>query len=331
MPNRNFNASAIAAILQAQTAANNFNKTQFLTNNAINQLSKNSEINNYNAAANTNIIAGSQTYFQKGGLRSIILGPPEQFIVPPIFIPPIAPTYNTIVSFTEVGPFSWTAPGTEGSLVVTYIIVGGGGGAGGSAYASCGGGGGGGRVLIGEYVTARGNTVTGTVGAGGTGGTGQWDGINPVGNTQNGIAGENSSFDILVAEGGGGGIRANFTGAGTQLGGVLYVGGGGGNGPPSENGGGGGGGGNGSSGSNGIGPIGGSGGLGIGNPINATIFGAGGAGGTIVPPATDVGGESGPANTGNGGNALNVPINFPIDLLYSGYGGSGIVILAYNE
>jgi len=80
MANRNFNASAIAAILQSQTAANNANKIQFFRNNAVNQLSKNSEVNNYNAIANTDVIAGSQTYFQKGGLKNIIIGPPEQFI-----------------------------------------------------------------------------------------------------------------------------------------------------------------------------------------------------------------------------------------------------------
>ena len=116
-------------------------KTQFLTNNAINQLSKNSEINNYNAAANTNIVAGSQTYFQKGGRINTIIGPPEQFEVGQASVPPPpppVPDYNTILYFTEVGPFSWTAPGEGGSITITCIAVGGGGGGGGSAYASCG-------------------------------------------------------------------------------------------------------------------------------------------------------------------------------------------------
>jgi hypothetical protein len=328
MANRNYNASVIASIFQAQTAANNANKTQFLTNNAINQLSKNSQINNYNAVSNTNIIAGSQTYFQKGGLINTIIGPPEQFEVGQTFVPPV-PDYNTIVYFTEVGPFSWTAPGT-GAITIKCVIVGGGGGAGGSAYASCGGGGGGGQIYIADFFSIGGNTYTGTVGGGGIGGTGIWDGINPAGITTDGTLGADSIFaEVIIGQGGLGGSRANFTGAGTQAGGGLNIGGGGGNGPDIS-GGGGGGGGNGSSGSNGIGPNGGAGGIGLANPINATLFGAGGAGGTVIPPAPDFGGASGAPNTGNGGNALNVPINFPESLVYSGYGGSGIVILAYN-
>jgi hypothetical protein len=331
MANRNFNASAIAAILQSQTAANNANKIKFFVNNAVNQLSKNSEINDYDATANTDVVAGSQTYFQKGGLTNTIIGPPEQFITTPIPPPPPPPPpiYNTKLYFTEVGSFSWTAPG-QGPIVIRYVVVGGGGGAGGSAYAACGGGGGAGQVLIGNFNCTGGTTYTGFVGDGGAGGTGVWDNsIPPYVSTTDGNAGVASYFNAIIAQGGTGGKKAEFTGSGTQTGGKLNMGGGGGNGPIITNGGGGGGG-NGSPGDNAVGAYGGAGGSGKGNDINTVLYGAGGAGGTSIPPAIDSGGASGFPNTGNGGNALNITINYFTIPKYSGNGGSGIIILAYS-
>jgi Fibronectin type III domain len=239
-------------------------------------------------------------------------------------------------TFTTVGTSTWTAPSTTRS--VTYLVVGGGGG-GGAAYDNGGaGGGGGGMVLSGSMSVTPGTTYTIVVGNGGAGGIGT--GVAPVSRTEtNGSNGGYSSFDTIVALGGGYGYKSrgyynntssNAANGGTQVSGssTASTGGSGGGGGR----GGGGGGGESSNGTNGAayngtGSAGGSGGSGVSNSITGTslTYGAGGDGGSSNS------GSNGPTptvfNRGNGGHGGGS---------YSGNsksgrdGDAGVVIITYE-
>jgi len=95
--------------------------------------------------------------------------------------------FTNSMNSTPDGVFTQTAGGDT----VKILIVAGGGGGGGGYYA---GGGGGGGILEGNLVLHQPGTFTVTVGGGGVGGV-----------TLNGTAtnGENSSFDVVTALGGG--------------------------------------------------------------------------------------------------------------------------------
>jgi len=93
---------------------------------------------------------------------------------------------ETSVTFSTVGTTTWTAPSNVTSI--RLLIVGGGGGGGGDVG---GGGGAGGLLYYGNYAITPGNVYTVVVGGGGSGGTNQ--------PTQGG----NSSFNGVVAYGGG--------------------------------------------------------------------------------------------------------------------------------
>ena len=242
------------------------------------------------------------------------------------------PDGSTIDSFTTVGTTTWTAPATTNSI--TYWVVGGGGG-GGAAFDNGGaGGGGGGMVLSGTMSVTPGTTYTIVVGDGGAGGIGT--GVSPTARTEtDGSVGGNSSFDTIVALGGGYGYKSRgnsgtSAAGGTQVSGssTASTGGSGGGGGR----GGGGGGGESSNGSNGAafnssGSAGGSGGAGVSNSITGTsvTYGAGGDGGSSNS------GSNGPDptvfNLGNGGHGGGS---------YSGNsksgrdGDAGVVIISYE-
>ena len=106
--------------------------------------------------------------------------------------PACAPTTSTsgadtVVSFTTVGPCTWTAPANVTS--VQYLIVGGGGGG------SGGGGGAGGVLYSASSAVTAGNDYSVLVGGGGSGSAASTSGGD----------GSNSSFNSIVAYGGGGG------------------------------------------------------------------------------------------------------------------------------
>lgn len=236
------------------------------------------------------------------------------------------PDITSIVSFKNVGSTTWTAPANVTS--VEYLVVGGGGGSGGGFDTGGGGGGGGGMVLSGTLSVIPGDTYNIVVGDGGAGGISI---RNPVSET-NGIAGDNSEFNAIVALGGGGGYASRSSNSGgssaggTSVSGVSASIGGSGGGNASDGNGAGGGGGNTTNGSNGVSNTGGNGGLGISNSITGTsvVYGAGGRGANGNTTYESV---PGLANTGNGavggGGASFVQRN-------GAKGGSGIVILKYT-
>ena len=263
--------------------------------------------------------------------------------------PECAPTTSpsgsdTIVSFTSVGPCSWTVP--TGVTSVRYLVVAGGGGGG----SDNGGGGGAGGYLAGaSTATTPGDTALVVVGNGGAGA------VNASSTASNG---GNSSFGSLVALGGGGGGSIdNTAGAdGGSAGGraanrsqiaqglittTSPLQGNNGGGKNSGGFGGGGGGGASTAGANGGSNIGGNGGAGQTNDITgANVAYAGGGGG---------GGDSntaGTGGTGGGGNGSRRGDEIPtqgVDGLGGGggaaggsvagglgkRGGSGIVVIRY--
>ena len=106
----------------------------------------------------------------------------------------------TRVLFTAAGAWTWTVPAGITRVEINQI-GGGGGGAGASAGQAGGGGGGGGRVKK-IFTVSPGDTLSGTVGAGGTAGSAGVNNATAGGDTtilQNGT---------LIATGGGGGAGA---------------------------------------------------------------------------------------------------------------------------
>ena len=264
--------------------------------------------------------------------------------------PACAPTTSssgsdTIVSFTSVGPCSWTIP--TGVTSVRYLVVAGGGGGG----SDNGGGGGAGGYLAGtSTATTPGDSTLVVVGNGGAGA------VNASSTASNG---GNSSFGSLVALGGGGGGSIdNTAGAdGGSAGGraanrsqiaqglittTSPLQGNNGGGKNSGGFGGGGGGGASTAGANGGSNIGGNGGAGQTNNItgvNVTYAGGGGGGGDSNTAGT--------GGTGGGGNGSRRGDETPtqgVDGLGGGggaaggsvagglgkRGGSGIVIVRYT-
>lgn len=238
---------------------------------------------------------------------------------------------TTTESFTTIGSTSWTCPPT--TVYITYLIVGGGGGGGGGYDNGPGGGGGGGLVLTGTTRVTPNQTYTITVGKGGAGATNPTyltaaAGGTPQNNQNDGNAGDASSFDVIVAQGGGQGFRSRQgtqgTGGAISHGTTAPTGGNGGGGSIF----GGGGGGNGSAGSSAIGTrSAGQGGIGISSSISGTsrFYGAGGAGGTNTQSSI---GNAGSSNTGNGGGGGSIYSRANIG---GSDGGSGIVIIQYDS
>ena len=252
---------------------------------------------------------------------------------------------DTIVSFTSVGPCSWTVP--TGVTSVRYLVVAGGGGGG----SDNGGGGGAGGYLAGTSTTTTpGDSTLVVVGNGGAGA------VNASSTASNG---GNSSFGSLVALGGGGGGSIdNTAGAdGGSAGGraanrsqiaeglittTSPLQGNNGGGKNSGGFGGGGGGGASTAGANGGSNIGGNGGAGQTNNItgvNVTYAGGGGGGGDSNTAGT--------GGTGGGGNGSRRGDETPtqgVDGLGGGggaaggsvagglgkRGGSGIVVIRYT-
>jgi hypothetical protein len=235
----------------------------------------------------------------------------------------------TITRFTNVATTSWTAP--EYVTTVEYLVVGGGGGGGAAYDTGSGGGGGGGLVLSGTLNVVPGNSYSVVVGSGGNGGVGAGDRFTDRSET-NGLAGGLSSFDAIVALGGGGGYRSREFPGDRGFGGsvaIILTAPTGGNGSDNRSYGvnGGGGGGNGSAGGSSTlmpqqSKIRGS---GLTNNISGSnvIYGAGGVGGQIDLSAD---GSNAINNTGNGGGGAT---SVSFDATSGGNGGSGIVILKY--
>lgn len=225
------------------------------------------------------------------------------------------------------------------STVHTLVVAGGGGG--GSRLNRGGGGGGGGGVVYDSSHSISVGSYTITVGAGGTG-------------AYNGSIGGNSSFDTIIAYGGGAGASDTPGGSGGSGGGSAGVGGSGGTATSGQgyNGGAGGGtcckyGGGGGGGASAVGGNGsyasggGNGGAGVANSItgSSVYYGGGGGGGGAWNNAGSggVGGGgngsqtsgvragSGTANTGGGGGGANTDG----DSNAGGDGGSGVVIISY--
>jgi hypothetical protein len=227
------------------------------------------------------------------------------------------PITQELVSFTSAGSTSWTAPARTTS--VTYLVVGGGGGAG-NGYDNAGGGGGGaGMVLTDTMSVTPGQSYTVTVGSGGNGGADA--------RTNNaGTAGTDSIFGSVTALGGGQGLGSRTGGAvgAAQVGSSTAPTGGSGSG----GGFGGKGGGGSSAGSANSGATGGAGGTGTASSItgSSVTYGVGGAGGGAGAPTTD--GANGTTNRGNGGQGGK---STSADSAKGGDGGSGIVILSFNQ
>ena len=118
-------------------------------------------------------------------------------VAPAVSAPPpvavSAPPPLPVMSFTEVGTTSWTAP--DGVTEVEYLVVGGGGGGGNGYDMAGGGGGGGGMVLTGTLSVTPGQTYTVTVGDGGKGGE-------DIRSNRNVMDGDSSVFATVTALGG---------------------------------------------------------------------------------------------------------------------------------
>ena len=233
-------------------------------------------------------------------------------------------------SFKTVGSTSWTAPATVSS--VQYLVVGGGGGGGGAWDQGASGGGGGGIVLTGTLPVVGGTVYTVVVGAGGARGIGTNSST-----ITSGSAGSQSRFASIIAPGGLGGQRVGTTsdngGAGGSVGVVATLtppgGGAGGQvwagGAVGRAGGGGGGAGT----AGGARPnttTGGTAGSGISSTLSGSSieYGRGGAGGT----ANAGSGTAGTANRGQGGSGGG---GGGFSGFGAGVGGSGIVVIYYEE
>lgn len=225
-----------------------------------------------------------------------------------------------IHSFTSTGTSYFNITST-GNGEVEYLIVAGGGGGGGANNVPGGGGGAGGLLTGTISISVQNYTVV--VGTGGSGG---------VGTPSDGNNGQNSSFNNLIAIGGGGsGSGTNINGSSGGSGGGGAWAGFGGNGTTGQgyNGGrslatsagSGGGGGSGGIGQNNSGSSGGSGGIGTNSSINGSVvtYAQGGNGGVYTAGGA---GSSASSNTGNGGDGAN-------GWNTGGNGGSGIVIIRY--
>ncbi len=248
---------------------------------------------------------------------------------------------DTVVMFNATGNFSYSIP--TGVSSIWYTVVGGGGS--GGVYA--GGGGGAGAVKNGTLSVTGGTTYSGSVGAGAIG----------VSTTGNGNKGSSSSFSSISAEGGGYGGGGNTGGNGGSGGGgaaessAPYTGLAGGSATDGgKNGGsgitgataGGGGGGQDHDGYGANTGVGGDGGNATAINITGTntFFGAGGGGagsGTGgLGGSFNVGGHgsnnagsgvtNGTPGTGSGGGGLYAATGG----IYSGAGGSGVVIIRYS-
>jgi len=124
--------------------------------------------------------------------------------------PTPAPSAHGIVTFSTVGPTTWTVP--AGVTTVHVLVVGGGGGgehseSGGSNY-SGGGGGAGGVIENTAYSVTPGASIQISVGGGGGGG---------IQNVRNAQQGGDSAFGTLVAKGGGGGGTTPGNGGGGSI------------------------------------------------------------------------------------------------------------------
>lgn len=263
------------------------------------------------------------------------------------YIPPADAVIATGGTITYSGQYVIHTFTSSGNFIVTqggnvdYLVIGGG-GSGGNQY---GGGGGAGQFLNGSGYAVTPQTYSITIGAGGVG----------VGAGNRGINGGNSTFDTIVATGGGGGSNDNLVGlSGGSGGGGGYSGASGGianSGVGGNNGGigagsacfsGGGGGGAGAVGqSNPVSPTAANGGNGLSTSISGTsqyyAGGGGGAGGSGGQACSSGGtgglggggdglstATSGTANTGGGGGGQANGVGGT-----SGTGGSGIVIIRY--
>ena len=247
-----------------------------------------------------------------------------------------------IATFQDSG--SWTCP--AGVTSVQALIVAGGGS--GSIGGGGGGGGAGGLVYSSSISVTPGVTYPIVVGAGGAGVTGGPD--------INGTAGQNSSFNGLVAIGGGQGAHNGYSGQTGGSGGGAYGSGNAGSGTYGQgnSGGGGvtdsstytnggGGGGAGGAGSAAIATQGGAGGIGLPISISGTsvYYAGGGAGGVQKSGgSSQVGGLGGGGNNAGAPNSNGLPgtqntggggggASYTNASVASGSGGSGIVIIRW--
>lgn len=147
---------------------------------------------------------------------TLVVGP--VLLAVPAQAAPCSPTITTdgaatVVSFTNVGSCTWTVP-TDITILDAVLIVGGGGGGG---FDIGGGGGAGGLVDRTNLAVTPGIDITVVVGAGGAGATN----YTPSAGTN---SGGNSSFDSVVALGGGFGGSGSVNGAnGGSGGGAGYA------------------------------------------------------------------------------------------------------------
>lgn len=245
----------------------------------------------------------------------------------PVSATPVAPIAPTIIQFTTVETTTWTAP--SGITSIDYLVVGGGGGSGGGYDTGGGGGGGGGMVRSGTTSVTPGTTYTIVVGDGGAGGISNRLALPET----DGLPGNNSSFDTIVALAGSGGYASRF-GPPDSQGGSAAVnpssasqGGHGGGSAGDFNGAGGGGGGSSGSGNNGVSNSGGTGGTGTSSSIVgfALTYGTGGRGANGNSNIAN-GGVAGTSNTGNGARGGGAASSSNAN---GAKGGSGIVIISY--
>jgi polygalacturonase len=217
----------------------------------------------------------------------------------------------TITTLTTSSTSPWTVP--PGVTSVQVQLWGGGGGGGGQLFTSSGsggaGGGGGGGYTTATITVTPGNTISFTVGAGGTGGEGK----NP--GPSNGGNGGNSTFgSVTAANGGTGGGEATVPGSGGIAGpgglGGTYNSGSGAAGSGNHSGGGGGSAGTATNGNSASGTTGGAAVTGGGAGGNGLTAKGGGAAGS-VPGG---GGSGGMEISGDGGNS-------------GGAGGAGQIII----
>lgn len=246
------------------------------------------------------------------------------------------------IANTSATTFQITIPSYP---VESLVIAGGGGGGGGQAFGGThvSGGGGAGGYLATPSHTVKTKDYAIVVGTGGAGGT--------IGGSP-GVVGVDSSFDTLIARGGGAGAGSAGAGGnggsggggevsgGTAIAGQGNIGGGGT--PTAGAGGGGGSGGAGNGGIAGGGGTGGQGGTGTANSISgASVTYAGGGGGAGIGTSGAGGsgsggaagngfgnGTNGTVNLGGGGGAGGLPTGASTGTT-GGNGGSGIVIISY--
>jgi prepilin-type N-terminal cleavage/methylation domain-containing protein len=223
---------------------------------------------------------------------------------------------DTFTYSSGAGSTTWAVP--AGVTQVQYLIVGGGGsGSGGTSGYTQGGGGGGGAVLSGTgYGVVGSSTISVVVGKGGSSGSGY-----TIGN--NGFL---SSFNGILAGGGGGSgtvsYGGNQYGNGGPCGDGVHTGGAAGG----YSGGGAGGGGAGQNGNPNSSNV--SGGNGIANSITGTSTYYGGGGGGSIDSGTTSGGLGGGGNRFTAGtNGLGGGGGGGYGSVYAG--GSGVVIIRY--